>query len=597
MRHAAERFALSRGIAQESSIARDEALDSLDPIVRALARRRIAKWLRRAELLTASPDPIHRMRLAYLLAAAHDVTAPDDVVATRAAVDALPAPASAGQKGPWLVGLLLGATLMCAGTALGLRAYFKPIRLESSPAGKIIASDLTRFVVAVGQGDAQAQQELVTSMTGPAASQALGVRGANQLLALLRSMQALHTGKGSDPVPLIEAFKNRTLAFDKALEDIKLPFFVDSDTFTTKEWPEPIARSYYIQRESRAVSGASRVRVLQLWRLDRLNVRQTVLGYTRPNTPAAIVLLDQVESDLVRFTLPAASPGGTLDLVDDLSRGRGEAWVTEVEQRASERVGAYYRASGAFSEPAARLGKLLQRRKELLKKWDASLRGQGLELNVPKRLFAPPSYTEQLGLRVPRADREEWDSIEAELRERLPDFEALRDRFVRGVERHEIQHRIDYGRGLIPVPASLCSWLGVTNPLDAPAGGLAARARDEESAYLAELGRDDDSPLLDLVILSNFVLNRETRNPPYTYAALAAYAAMGKALGIDVDTVLGRSISRQNFAKLAVLLWERPPEELRKAARRAYAAEFGAEWATVTREAGHENPRYRPEPY
>lgn len=595
MRHAAERFALVRGIAEQSSIARDEALDGLDPIVRALARRRIAKWLRRAELMTASPDAVHRMRLAYLLAAEHDVADPDDIAAVQAEADALPAPTSAGRKGPWLLGSAIGVGLICAGAVWSLHAYLKPVRLESTPAAQIIGVSLPRFVVAVGQNDATAQQELSAAMTGPAGSQVLGVRGANELSALLRSMQALHAGKGSDPLTLLQALRNRTLAFDKALEDAKLPFFVDTDTFTVGDWPEPIARSYYVQRESKATSGTSRVRVLQLWRLDHLNVRQSLLGYTRPNTPAAIVLLDQVESDLVRFTLPAATPGGTLDLVDDASRNPGEPWVAQVEQRASQQIGAYYRALGPLSEPAARLGKLLQRRKELLKKWEASLRGQGFELNVPKQLFAPRSYTEQLGLRVPRADREEWDSIEDELRERLPSFEALRDRFVRGVERHEVQHRLDYARGLFPVPASLASWLGVENPLDAPEGSLAARARDEESAYLAELGRADDSPLLDLVILSNFVLNRETKNPPYTYAALAVYAALGKALGVDVDAVLGRSISRQRFANLAELLWGRPADELRDAARRAYAAEFGSEWANVARDTGHENPRFRPE--
>ncbi len=576
-------------------MAREEALDALDPLIRAVLRRRIARLLRRAELLTAHADPLHRARLAYLLASGRDVAAPDEVDSVRAEAEALEPPGSPGRKGPWLTALALIGILACAGAVLGGRWLLAPKRLEtSSPVARIVGHDLARFVVAVSRNDSSLQNELMASMTGAQASHVLGVRSANELAALLRSMQALHAGKGGDPTPLLEAFQSRTVAFDKALADAKLPFFVDADSATLEQWPEPVLQSYYVQRESAAASADKRVRVLQLWRLDKLNVRHRVLGFTRPNTPAAIVLLDQVESDLVRFTLPAAAPQGTLELVDVNTRTRGEAWVAEVEQQAAKVVRGYYRGLGALADSAAELARLLGRRKELLRKWDASLRGQGIELNAPTGLFADAKLTETLGIRVPRSDREEWDAIEDELRERLPSFEALRDRFVLGVERHEVQHRIDYQRGLIPVPASLCGWLGLENPLDAPTGGLAARARDETSAYLAELARNDDSPLLDLVILSNFVLNQETRNAPYTYAALAVYAALGKELGIDVQAVLGRSISRPRFARLAIELWSRSESELRNGARRAYAAEFGFELPSVRREGGHENARYRP---
>lgn len=92
------------------------------------------------------------------------------------------------------------------------------------------------------------------------------------------------------------------------------------------------------------------------------------------------------------------------------------------------------------------------------------------------------------------------------------------------------------------------------------------------------------------------MLNQEARSAPYTYAALAVYAALGRALGVDVETVLGRSISRPRFARLATELWSHSADELRDGARRAYSAEFGVELPVVKREAGHENLRYRPEP-
>lgn len=364
----AQQFALSRQIQAQSLVAREEALDALDPIVRFVVRRRIAKLERRAELLTASADPLHRARLAYLLGGDRDVAAPDDLDAVRAESEQLKPPDSPGRKGPWLSALCLAGLLACAGAAVAARSLLTPKRLEASPAAQIVGHDLTRFVVAVSRSDAALQGELMASMTGAEASRVLGVRGANELAALLRSMQALHAGKGGDPTPLLQRFQSRTIAFDKALADAKLPFFLDADSAIVDQWPEPVLQSYYVQRESTATSPDTRVRVLQLWRLDKLNVRHRVLGYTRPNTPAAIVLLDQVESDLVRFTLPAAAPQGTLELVDVNTRTRGEPWVTDVEQRAAKVVGQYYQGVGALADSAAQLARLLGRRKELLRK-------------------------------------------------------------------------------------------------------------------------------------------------------------------------------------------------------------------------------------
>ena len=75
--------------------------------------------------------------------------------------------------------------------------------------------------------------------------------------------------------------------------------------------------TYYVEREALVVSGDRSVRAIHLWRLDDLNLREGYLGYTRPSTPAALVLLDQIESDLVRYVLPALPPGEQMLLVDE----------------------------------------------------------------------------------------------------------------------------------------------------------------------------------------------------------------------------------------------------------------------------------------
>jgi hypothetical protein len=101
--------------------------------------------------------------------------------------------------------------------------------------------------------------------------------------------------------------------------------------------------------------------------------------------------------------------------------------------------------------------------------------------------------------------------------------------------------------------------------------------------------------LNDVVILSHFMLDRRELGSAYSYAALQVYVALGKALGIDVDALLRGSLSRDRCARLAEAVWERSPDELRSAARKAYADEFGVELPDVVFSKAREQRRYRPE--
>ncbi len=592
----AQQFALSRGIVAESQIAADEALARLDPFVRRAVRWRIRKLLRRVELETASSDVAHRLRLAFLFGAGQVVADPEDTASVAEAAAALPAPASVGRSGPWLVASLAALALALGGGGLWLRHALRPFVPLETPAGNLLGDVLADHVVALSRHDAASAQASREVLTNSAATAALGADGVQRINGLISSMQAFYTAPAPAPErPRIEAFQNAVASLDKLLQTRGLPYFVDAELRFAPD-AQPLPMSYYVQKETLARADGQRHRVLRLWRLDTLGVAQALLGFTRPHTPAAIVLLDQVESDLIRFTLPAAAPQGSVELTDDETREKGEAWVVELEERATKAMGAHYRSlGGTLSSDAIRIGTLLSRRRNLVRKWAALLRGQGMELLVPARLFPEVDYAKELELRIPRADLDDWNDLHDELRTRLPGFEVLRDRFVQGVERHELQHRLDYARGLIPVPAFLCDVLGLESPLDAAYGSLAARSRDEASAYLAEVARPGDSPLLDVIILAHFMLDRRQLGSPYSYAALEVYAALGKALGINVDALLGRSISRERFARLAEAVWEHPPAELRDAARRAYASDFGAPLPEVSFDTARDFPYYRPD--
>jgi len=589
----AQQYALAQGLGAKSELAVDEALTALDPLVRALVRRRIRRLLRRVELDTASTDTAHRLALAYVYGARRVVTDPENVELVAREAAASPPPPSLGRTGPWLsLGGAILVALLATATSWWHHAR-RPFSPLETPAGELLGKVLADHTVAVSRRDSAHVASARATLTSAAATQALGSESVQRLAAVLHSVEAL-PGAEAERTQRVDAFQNAVAGLDRALFAARLPYFVDAEVLFSPA-PQALPMSYYVQREARAKVDGKEHRVVRLWRLDDIAISQGLLGFTRPHTPAAIVLLDQIEADLVRFTLPAAAPLGQVELLDEETREKGEPWASELEGRATKAMAAHYRAvGGQLGKDAIRIGTLLSRRRELVRKWSRLLRGQGFELRAPTDLFPPESYSQQLELRVPRADLNDWQDLHAELRERLPSFEALRDRFVQGVERHEVQHRIDYERGLMPVPPLLCRIMGLDNPLDAPYGSLPARARDEASAFLAEVARPGDSPLLDVVILAHFMLDKQQLGGAYSYAALEVYGALAQALGMDVERALA-VISRERFARLAAAIWERSPSELREAAHKAYLTEFGVALSDVTFHAVSENPRYRPE--
>lgn len=586
-----EQLALRRGAEEASSIAAEEALAPFDPILRWLVRRRATRWVQRAEREGLSSDPAHTFRLAALLGAGHAPEAPEDEQAVLAAFRELGEPKATVRRGPWLSVTAAVLLVGCVAACLGWRFATRPFLPRETAAGALLGEQLPSYVMALARADEQ-RVATVRASLAEGATQAVGEEPARALGAVFDSMEAVR--KSQEPAA-IDEFRAAVAGLSRALGDAKLPYFVDGELLPGKEGVQPLLLTYYVQSEAVARGPEGPIRVVQLWRLDDLNVAHGYLGFTRPHTPAALVLLDQVEEHLVQITLPAAAPEGRVELVDARTRDKGEPWVAEVEERASQLARAHYAALGEpLASDARRLGARLAERRELVRKWQSTLRGQGLELVVPRSLFPGVKYEEELELRVPRVDLRTWESIHDELRARLESFERLRDLYVAGLERHEVQHRLDYARGLMPVPPLLCRLLGHENPLDAPVGSLPARARDELSAYLAALAEPGDSPLLELLVLSRFFLDAEQGRTPYTYAAVAVYLALARELGTDIDPLLARVLTRERFARLAIPLWQRTPEEIRKAAARAYAKEFGHELESVSLTERVVHRRYRP---
>jgi hypothetical protein len=352
--------------------------------------------------------------------------------------------------------------------------------------------------------------------------------------------------------------------------------------------------SSYVEREIELTLGGRRIRALHLWRLDRLNVHFGMLGYTRPRTPVALVLLDQSETDLVRWVLPALPEGEAMELVDEETAMRPEPWVTDVERRAAGVLRKHYAALRADAA-VERVARLLARRRALVKKWRASLSGQGLALAIPERLVPERDYAQELAIRITRPNLREWDEIHEELlsSELLRGFARIRDRYTLSIERHEAQHRYDFSRGFVPLPELVMRMLGTENPLDAPEGGHTASVRNEFSSYLAQLAHAPDSPLLDLVLMTRLSLSRHTMSGAHSHAAVTALLAVGRELGIDPEPYFERGMRRRDIADLFLAIVSHPPERIRTGAVVAWAKSFGEPLPSVTNRSIHDNRTWR----
>ena len=464
----------------------------------------------------------------------------------------------------------------------------------------MFADTLPTFVVDVHAGRGE-RSEAKAKLLGDETRSVLGEEGSSKLEAFVNNALALHTAKVEDK----EALSTSRTAYVNAGNDLNahldaqgLPFYIDANTWPTKQRLAPLPLSFYIEREETVRSGENEVRAVHLWRLDRLNLYQSYLGYTRPDTPVALVLLDQIESQLVRYVLPALPDDESLTLVDVKTEVKKLPWAEELAVKAATLMRKHYRHVKIDNiDAAVEVGRLLARRRTLITQIRKEISEQGALLEVPKRLIPEGDYADALSYRVPRAWLVEWDDIHDELvtHDNLRAFVSLRAHYVASVQRHEVQHRLDYQTSDRPIPDALARSIGRSSVEE---GGryrrLGERARDELSAYLATLALAPESPLLDLILLTRFIFDRSSNHGGYWYAALVAMQGIGGELEIDVDRVLGRgTIRRERAAQLLYAIGEHSVDDIRSAALRFYETAFGHPPPQVDAVSAKDNAHWR----
>jgi hypothetical protein len=572
--------------AGEDHVAR-QALRGTDPAMAWWYRRRVAAHIRWASsCLADSSDRLHVLRLAFL----REVGPTDDLVLEdRAAVEAafraaVEKSAAAPPKRMWwasLAALALVVALAAGGYVL-LRPPPPGFRPSDTPLGAALGQNLTDYVSALYRSRDQRRKggEASADFATPGAAllqqieASLGAPGRSAFDKLLQSYREGVLQEREEPATR-DGLGSSLLASNAALRASAKPYLLD---IIYDPRSGPILTSHYVARQRTVRAEGATIPIFRVQRLDTINRALAVLGYTRPQLGAAIVTLDQLESQVVIAIAPALVEKGVARLADSETEEKREDWVQPLEARAGEVLRREY-ASMRTTE-LDRIIALLARRDQLFGGFRSAVASTGVVLIQPSTLVsrAPLGVLEG---RMPDSELREWREINDELaREPMQRaFDELMDRYARSVDRHEVQHQIDMRRGgLIVIPAELRQLLRMPETMDVDPYGAAAQCRDELSAYLASIATGGDQAVSALVQAANIFFSRSDWGTPHAYAAAVMLTTIARALGIEQEGELGGGgyFDRRRGKEVFSAIAERPTPAVAAAARTAYEKLFGS---------------------
>ncbi|MFT7582044.1 MAG: hypothetical protein ACI9MR_003725 [Myxococcota bacterium] len=390
-------------------------------------------------------------------------------------------------------------------------------------------------------------------------------------------------------------FRERLRDLNATLAEAEIPFFLDGDFLGHQRgYLQTVLISFHVTERVRVkASSGEVVTTLHLRRIDSLNWVQGLLGYTRESMDVAVVLTDKVEHELVTFVGPTLANAAPMPLFQP--DAGGVAWRVAVEAEAG-RVArqAFATALPTKLEAQRNFGAALERRRDLFERWSDRLAKKGQRLSVPGTLALPSETYAGLKASLPDFQVEELEQVQGgvESGDNRSIFRTMHDIHLRSVEKHEVQHRLDYARGeAFEAPAVLRSALGETDDGDAAFAKRRLRhAAFELSAYLSEVARDPAWSKLSLTLLARFVLDPSGRSAEW-YAAHLILDGLAAELGVSARArVDGRVIPRR-AAEVYLALMDAGDEALADAAKTVWRAWFGTNLPTLTRLSGSNTPQ------
>lgn len=554
-------------------------------------------------------DEAHVHRLAYLAVIDREPPA-DDLEAVRAAFEQARAERPERERPSTVRAALLGAALLLVPLALAAwwlwprdpyaalseslppsrGAYAEGGRPDpGSPAQRVVFEErvpaftiaLDRWRVARAQGrdeaGARAAVERERAAAIEAARAALTPDTVSFLDAVLEQSIAVVGAEAAIGRHAAESHVRSVDALDAALQAEGLAYYVDAEVLTERATGASRVYLSTFTVENVAIYEAEgrSVRALRLRRLDRLNFARAVLGFTRPQVRDALVLAERVEEHLVQAIVPALAPEGTLALAgeDDPALLASTGALAAAGLR-----GEAVRWTGGDAARAAELGALFSRRHALFTTWSERLMDRGIVLREPDAYVLDLGPYAALESALVAAERRELESIAAALAEERHQrtYRAIEARFLASIERHEVQHRLDFLMGTLgTLPPRLEAMVGPLRMGDV-VNLLAERSSAELSAYLGELARDATLVRANLALLLRHVFDRRLWGTAECHAALVVLEGLAAQLGLaHGPLVVSRRIDRAEAARVHAAITSREGESVRAAAEALWAELYG----------------------
>lgn len=383
---------------------------------------------------------------------------------------------------------------------------------------------------------------------------------------------------------IVREFRHKVRAVSDQLAAAGIGYYLEGDVYTQGDAAHALVYAYRVEEVVFVKAGGQPRRVLDLRRLDHLNISHSLLGMQSQDLGDPVLLLDQIEEHVASHVLPVLAPGAAWELADDeYQKGDGAKLAAEVgETVRAELLGRLGKDAAAAQKIAA----LLAERTGIVDGWRETLEARGWRLARTDNLFLPERMLEQLEGDVPGSERRRVEAIEEELAQlEAPRISSLAQQLLKAsVRRHEAQHGIDSDRAEpLRYPALLEEHLGAETDDDGEPRRRVESARAELSAYLSQLANDPATPQLTLWNVARFAFDDDQVGSSESYAGILIVEGLARHLKLAIPgpVVHDRRIDRDRLTQLARPLLAKSADDLHAAARALWKELYGEELVPI----------------
>lgn len=586
-------YVVARALRDGSPTATYDALAAIDPLDRARVRRRVQRA--RDDATATCPDggSVHREQLAYLDLVGEYLTLAESADATRVeARFAAAAPKTLARPGYRTTVTAIAAVLLVT-AAITAFVVLRPVPFEGLHPGEggeaaattrggvplhdarldeVFAETLPAFTLAASRIEEGAPspelEQASRALTSASIRELVPPDVSTRLATLVRAHTALAEGRGAE-----DAVFDAVRALDEALLRNGLGYFVDPIALPpTTRGPRIMLATFRVDRVARYEVAGRPQRVLFATRADRLNVRQSSLAYTLPDSDVSVVLVDEIDALLVQVLLPLLAQAPLPTLVDPRTSLSGRPWLVDVHTQAAAIVRRDLADEGR-DEALLDVAGLLERRRALfLHVTERTLR-DGFTVSEPNRydfgngvleriVPAPIELPELTRLRDTLGEREPVRAFVA-ARTRVEDLLAWHMLDLRQTER---------GPGLV-TPEPLRALLD-PDGLAEPGRFDGGRATRHLSAMLATIARDERTAAIALTLVVRRLVDGRFSGTADEDAAWALIPELARTLGVGRGEA-PIALRGSDVAALYVALARLPRARLRDGAARTWARLYG----------------------